>query len=77
MSQMMYDPAAELIFYAEDGEQIPEVFRQMMAEPLWPVGPESFRAKRSYRSIGSRPLVLDTEQEAEPVALLPSYFSPM
>ena len=69
MCPMMYDPEAEVIFYAENGEKIPEVFRQMMAEPLWPVGPDSFRAKRSYRSIGSRPLVLDTEQAAEPVVI--------
>ena len=64
MSQMMYNPAAELIFYAEDGEQIPEVFRQMMAEPLWPVGPDSFRAKQSFRSIGMSPVALNGAADA-------------
>ena len=64
MSQMMYNPAAELIFYAEDGEQIPEVFRQMMAEPLWPVGPDSFRAKQSFYSIGMSPIVLKGAADA-------------
>lgn len=58
MSPMMYDPSAEVIFYAKDGDKIPEVFRQMMAEPLWPVGPDSFRAKLSYRSIGMQPVCL-------------------
>ena len=62
MSPMLYDPQAEVIFYAQNGEKIPEVFRQMMAEPLWPVGPESFRAKRSYRSIGTEPVLLDDPQ---------------
>ena len=59
MSSMMYDPSAEVIFYAEDGEKIPEVFRQMMAEPLWPVGPDSFRAKLDFCSIGMSPVVLN------------------
>ena len=63
MSPMLYDPSAEVIFYAKDGDKIPEVFRQMMAEPLWPVGPDSFRAKLSYRSIGMQPVLLDADEE--------------
>lgn len=65
MSPMMYDDTAEVIFYAENGAAIPEVFRQIMAEPIWPVGPDSFRAKLSYRSIGTQPLILDEEQEED------------
>lgn len=62
MSPMMYDPSAEVIFYAENGEKIPEVFRQIMAEPIWPVGPDSFHAKVSFHSIGTRPAVLGEDQ---------------
>lgn len=71
MSPMLYDPTAEVIFYAEDGEKIPEVFRQMMAEPLWPVGPYSFRAKISYRSIGACPIILDevSSQSGRPLTV--------
>ena len=65
MSSMMYDPSAEVIFYAEDGEKIPEVIRQMMAEPLWPVGPDSFRAKWDFRSIGEKPIILNGKQAAD------------
>ena len=65
MSRMMYDPAAEVIFYAENGEKIPEVFRQIMAEPIWPVGPDSFRAKLSFRSIGTKPVILNEKQATE------------
>ena len=64
MSPMMYDPTAEVIFYAENGAKIPEVFRQMMAEPLWPVGPDSFRAKQSFRSIGMSPVALNGAADA-------------
>ena len=62
MSYMMYDDMAEVTFYAENGERIPAAFRQMMAEPLWPVGPNSFRAKLSFQSIDTRPLVLNQAQ---------------
>lgn len=61
MSPMMYDETAEVIFYAKNGENIPQVFRQMMAEPLWPVGPDSFRAKLGYRSIDMQPVMLWNE----------------
>ncbi|MGN0345212.1 MAG: MBL fold metallo-hydrolase [Lachnospiraceae bacterium] len=64
MSSMMYDPSAEVIFYAEDGEKIPEVIRQMMAEPLWPVGPDSFRAKLGFCSIDTQPVILGAEKTA-------------
>ena len=63
MSGMMYDETAEVIFYAENGAKIPEVFRQIMAEPIWPVGPDSFRAKQSYRDIGTQPVSLGTTSD--------------
>lgn len=62
MSHMMFDDAAEVHFYAEDGERIPQVFSQMMAEPLWPVGPGAFRAKISYHTIGSKPVRINPQQ---------------
>ena len=62
MSPMLFDPSAEVIFYAEDFEGIPKVFQQMMAEPLWPVGPGVFKAKISYRLIAGRSIVLNQEQ---------------
>lgn len=65
MSSLMYDPSAEVIFYAENGEKISDVFRQMMAEPLWPVGPDSFRAKLDFRSIGEKPIILNGRQPAD------------
>lgn len=58
MSPMMYDPSVEVIFYAENGEKIPKVLQQIMAEPIWPVGPDSFRAKLGFCSIGTQPVVL-------------------
>lgn len=65
MSSLMYDPSAEVIFYAENGEKISDVFRQMMAEPLWPVGPDSFRARQDFRSIGEKPIILNGRQPAD------------
>lgn len=59
MSRMLFDETAEVIFYAQDGERIREAFGQMMSAPLWPVGPEAFRAKISYRSVGERSVILD------------------
>lgn len=67
MSALMYDETAEVFFYAENAAQIPKVLRQIMAEPIWPVGPDSFRARLHYRSIGTHPLVLpDTGDTKKP-----------
>lgn len=52
MSQMLYDPQAEVVFYAADADACEKAIRQFMQPPLWPVGPESFGAKITYRSIG-------------------------
>ena len=66
MCPMMYDETAEVVFYARDAKRLPEVFRQMMAEPLWPVGPDTFRAKLSYHSLGEESVVLGgTEVSAD------------
>ncbi len=59
MSRMLFDETAQVIFYAQDGERIGDVFGQMMKEPLWPVGPDAFRAGISYRSIGKQPVILN------------------
>lgn len=59
MSRMLFDETAQVIFYAQDGERIRDVFGQMMKEPLWPVGPDAFRAGISYRSIGKQPVILN------------------
>ena len=58
MCPMMYDETAEVTFYARDAKRLPEVFRQMMAEPLWPIGPEAFRAKLSYHILDEESVVL-------------------
>ncbi len=58
MSRMLFDETAEVIFYAQDGAQIRGAFEQMMKEPLWPVGPDAFRAKIGYRSVGGQSVVL-------------------
>lgn len=65
MSRMLYDPTPEVIFYAENGEKIRDVFRQIMAEPIWPVGPDSFRAKQDFRSIGEKPIILNGAQVSD------------
>lgn len=59
MSRMLFDETAQVIFYAQDTERIGDVFGQMMKEPLWPVGPDAFRAGISYRSIGKQPVILN------------------
>ncbi len=51
MSRMLFDPRAKVCFYAQDSARIPEVFAQLMAQPLWPVGPQAFQADIGYRSI--------------------------
>ena len=73
MSPMMYDETAEVVFYAKNGEKIPQVFQQMMAEPLWPVGPSSFRAKLDYRSIGTQPVILREDGQAENPLVVASF----
>ena len=59
MSRMLFDETAQVVFYAQEGDRIGGVFGQMMKEPLWPVGPEAFRAGISYRSIGQQPVIID------------------
>lgn len=68
MCPMMYDETAEVIFYAKEAEKFPAVFRQMMAEPLWPVGPETFQARVRYHSMDANPVVLK-EAGAQPVTV--------
>lgn len=71
MSRMLFDETAQVIFYAQEGDRIGEVFGQMMKEPLWPVGLEAFRAGISYRSIGKQPVILgDGADSADESALV-------
>ncbi len=48
-----YDPEGEITVYGPrwEGRSIREQLCCLLQPPLWPVGPESFRAKVEYRSI--------------------------
>ena len=69
MSRMLFDETAEVIFYAQDGDQIRGAIRQMMKEPLWPVGPDAFCAKIGYRSLDGQPVILDEMSGGAPVKI--------
>lgn len=55
MSPMMYDKDREIIFYAKDGYGACTALQQMMKKPLWAIGPETFTAKMSYRTVPEEP----------------------
>lgn len=54
-----FDPEAEITVYGPDweGHSIREQICRMLQPPLWPIGPESFRAKVDFRRIGAEAAV--------------------
>ncbi len=51
MSPVMYDEEARVVFHSENADACEKALEALMARPLWPVGPEAFRAKVAYRGV--------------------------
>lgn len=56
MSPVLFDKNMEVTFYTgnkDNSETVMDALRKLMQDPLWPVGPEVFRAKINCCGIGS------------------------
>ncbi len=54
MCGMLFCSEANVNFYAADATKLRSAIAQLMAEPLWPVRPDVFRAQVFYKTVGQQ-----------------------